>query len=205
MGQANHIVTGFDNDKFMLERISEKAKGLTNLSYYKANAISQDWGKDFDIVILAGNILLNIESEMDYKQAQELFIRKAAKSVKSNGYLYLDFDCYDRPEQTSSKRKEWVCFEGTDDLGTYGKYIVISGDYSKQTCIDKGYRRFEITPKDGEMFSIENTSIKYFPTLKQVDIWLDNSGWSTEQQYGNYEKDPISENTYRAIIWAKKR
>jgi SAM-dependent methyltransferase len=206
LAQAGHFVTGFDVDEYMLERIHNKAKCLNSLSYYKADAILQDWGKDFDIVILAGNILLNIESGLDYQQAQELFIRKAADCVKTEGYMYLDFDCYDRSEQISAIRHEWICFEGTDDLGTYGKYIVISGDYSEQTHIDKSYRRFEITPKNDEMFTLERTSIKHFPTLKQVKIWLDKAGWIIEQQYGSYEKIPICEATQgnRAIIYAKK-
>jgi len=60
----------------MLERILVKASGLSNISYYKADAILHDWSKDFDVVILAGNILLNIESKMPYEQAQELLLRK---------------------------------------------------------------------------------------------------------------------------------
>jgi len=82
--------------------------------------------------------------------------------------MYLDFDCHERPDQTSTKKREWVCFEGTDDLGTYGKYIVISGDYSNQTHINKSYRRYEIIPKDGEMFSFETKSIKHFPTFEEI-------------------------------------
>jgi SAM-dependent methyltransferase len=203
---AGHKVTGFDIDEYMLEKIAAKAKGLSNISFYKADAVLHDWGKDFDVVILAGNILLNIESELRYEQAQELFIKKAAASVKQNGYMYLDFDCYERPDQASNKKQEWVCFEGTDDLGTYGKYIVISGDYSNQTHIDKSYRRYEIIPKNGEMFSFETTSIKHFPTFKQVKMWLDNAGWEIIHLYGDYQKKPMDEKVIgnRAIIWAKK-
>lgn len=205
LARAGHRVTGFDFDDYMLEIIPAKASGLENLSFYKADAVEQDWGKDFDIVILAGNILLNIESEMAYEQAQELFIEKAAECVRQNGHLYLDFDCYDRPEQTAAEKTEWVCFEGTDDLGTYGKYIVISGEYSNQTHIDKSYRRYEMTPKEGDKFSIEYTSVKHFPTLKQVKKWLDKVGWEIENLYGDYAKNPVSETTKRAIVWAKKR
>jgi SAM-dependent methyltransferase len=206
LAQAGHRVTGFDFDEYMLEKIPDKANGLSNISFYKADAVMQDWGKDFDVVILAGNILLNIESEMPYEQAQELFIKKAAASVKQNGYMYLDFDCYERPEQTSAIKEEWVCFDGTDDLGTYGKYVVISGDYSNQTHIDRSYRRYEITPKDGETFLFETTSVKHFPTFNQVKKWLDNAGWKIEQLYGGYQKNPFDEKTIgnRAIIWAKK-
>ncbi|MFZ5351084.1 MAG: class I SAM-dependent methyltransferase [Bacillota bacterium] len=206
LAHAGHSVTGFDFDEYMLERIPHKAKGLTNLTYYKSDAVIQDWGKDFDVVVLAGNILLNIESEMDYRQAQELFIKKAANSVKTNGYLYLDFDCYDRSVQVSVKRNEWVCFEGTDDLDTYGKFIFISGDYNSQTHIDTSYRRFEIYPKYGEMFSFERTVVKHFPDLAQVKLWLEKAGWNIEYLYGGYERQLVDEKAIgnRAIIWARK-
>jgi SAM-dependent methyltransferase len=205
LAKAGHKVTGFDFDEFMLEKIPDKGKGLSNIYFYRADAVSEDWGKDFDIVILAGNILLNIESEMPYEQAQELFIKKAAESVKEKGYMYLDFDCYERPEQSSENKREWVCFEGTDDIGTYGKYIIITGDYSNNTHIDRSSRRYEITPKDSDMFSFETISTKHFPTFTQVKGWLDKYGWEILNLYGDYKKNPMSDKTKRAIIWAIKK
>jgi SAM-dependent methyltransferase len=204
---AGHRVVGFDKDEFMLERLKDKAKGLSLLSFYKADAILQDWGKDFDVVVLAGNLLLNIETDLPYRKAQELFLYKAAACVKQNGFMFLDFDCFDRPDQSSDERHEWVCFEGTDDLGTYGKYIVISGDYSSKTRIDKSFRRYEITPKKGEMFTYETTVIKHFPAFRQVKEWLDDTGWEILHLYGSYEKGPFNEKTIgnRAVVWAKKR
>jgi SAM-dependent methyltransferase len=204
LAKAGHKVTGFDFDEFMLEKMSTKAKGLSNISYYEADAISDDWGKEFDVVILAGNILLNIVSELPYDQAQELFIKKASECVKENGYLYLDFDCYERTNQSSDHKTEWVCFEGMDDLGTYGKYIVISGDYSNQTHTDRSFRRYEITPKDRDMFIEEFVSVKYFPPIDQVMGWLKKYGWEIVNLYGDYDKNPMSDSTKRAIVWAKK-
>jgi len=204
LAKAGHKVTGFDSDKFMLEKISARAKSLSNISFYQADAILEDWGNNFDVIILAGNILLNIESEMPYEQAQELFIKKASESVKQNGHMYLNFDCYERPEQSSENNEKWVCFEGIDDIGTYGKYIVISGDYSNETRIDKSSRRYEITPKGSETFTFETISIKHFPTFSQVKGWLDKYGWEIVNLYGDYGKNPMSTKTTRAIIWAKK-
>ena len=206
LAQAGHTVTGFDVDEYMLEKIPARAKELKNLSFYKSDAVKEDWGTGFDVVILAGNILLNIVADMDYAQAQELFIKKAANCVKQSGYMYLDFGCYDGPDQTGESRHEWVCFEGIDDLGTYGKYVVISGEYDSKTRIDKSYRRYEITPRDSKMFSEERTVIKHFPTFKQVESWLEKAGWKIESAYGGYNKAPINEkiNGNRAIIWARK-
>jgi len=64
LAKKGHIVTGIDMDKFMLDRIKAKAEGVNNLTWYKADAVKDDWGKSFDIVVLAGNILFNIVSDI---------------------------------------------------------------------------------------------------------------------------------------------
>lgn len=207
LAKAGHKVTGFDFDEFMLGKAISKGKGLHNLTYFKADAVYDDWGNNYDAVILAGNILLNIESDMNYQQSQQLFIEKAANSVRRGGYLYLDFDCYFRPDAIAPNiKQEWVCFEGTDSLGTFGKYIVINGDHNSKTHIGKGFRRYEITTENGEMFSVERTVIKHFPNLNQVKLWLERFGWEIESLYGGYEKQPVNEMAVgnRAVIWAKK-
>jgi SAM-dependent methyltransferase len=199
LAQAGHTVTGFDVDEFMLERIPQKASGSANLHCYKADALTADWGTGFDAVILSGNILVNIVTDGDYRGAQELFIQKAASCVRQGGHLYLDFDCVNWPDSTPDPDKEWVCFEGTDDLGTYGKYIVESGAYDSKTRMAKGTRRYEITPKDGEPFAVTQPSVKHFPTYRQVVSWLEKYGWEIDWQ------NPVREETYHAIFWARKR
>lgn len=196
---AGHSVTGFDIDEFMLERIPQKVNGLANLNCYKADAISDDWGYGFDVVILSGNVLVNIVTDGDYQQAQELFIQKAASSVKQGGHLYLDFDCVNWPDSSPEHDQEWVAFEGTDDLSTYGKYIVMGGEYSSKTRISKGRRRYEITPKESEKFTVIHSSVKHFPTYEQVSSWLEKYGWEIEWQ------NPVSAETFHAIFWAKKK
>lgn len=208
LAKMGHKVTGFDFDEFMLNKALLKGQGLNNLSFYKADAVYDDWGKEFDTVILAGNILLNIESDMDYQKSQQLFIQKAANCVKQGGYMYLDFDCFLREDKKKAEQEqEWVCFKGTDDLGTFGKFIVIGGEYDSQTCISKDNRRYEITPKNSEMYSIKRTVVKHFPHFDKVKSWLDEFGWEIEYLYGNYEKQSFNEKSSgnRAIIWAKKK
>ncbi|MEN6312831.1 MAG: GNAT family N-acetyltransferase [Clostridiaceae bacterium] len=207
LARAGHIVTGFDSDKAMLERCELKIKPLSNANCYYADAVTEDWGREFDVVVLAGNILLNIVSDMDYSQAQTLFIRKTTEALKNGGHLYLDFDCYDRPSMSSENKREWVCFKGMDDRGTYGKYIVVSGDYSVDTRIDRSSRRYEITPVNGNTEIFEVLSIKHFPTLLQVHTWLSDAGFVIEQEFGGYDRHPINESEIgnRAIIWARKR
>jgi len=216
LAKKGHLVTGFDVDEAALARIPNKARlrarfvetnflehkkadGLPNLNCFRADAISDDWGSGFDVVILSGNVLVNIITDGDYKQAQELFIQKAASCVKQGGYLYLDFTCANWPDFTCDKVEERVIFEGTDDRGTYGKFVAVSGDYSSETRIDKSTRRYEITPKGREMFTATKEVVKHFPTHQQVVSWLEKYGWEIEWH------NPIEKETFHAIIWAKKK
>ena len=198
LARKGHYVTGFDVDDAMLARIPLKAKGLSNFKYFKADALKDDWGNGFDVIVMSGTVLVNIVTDGDYKQAQELFIKKAASSVKQGGYLYLDFTCVNW-ETSSSKGEERVLFEGTDDLGTYGKFIMLGGTYDSQTRINRGQRRYEITPKNGEMFSVTKDVVKHFPTHEQVVSWLEKYGFEVEWH------NPIKEETFHAIIWARKK
>ncbi|MCL2772305.1 MAG: class I SAM-dependent methyltransferase [Oscillospiraceae bacterium] len=198
LAEAGHSVTGFDIDEYMLARIPHNTGCLTNFKYFKADALSDDWGNGFDVVVLAGNVLVNIITDDDYTRGQELFIKKAAACVKQSGHLYLDFDCVNWQDSSPEHDKEWIVFEGTDDLGTYGKYIVMSGEYSSKTRINKGERRYEITPNGGEMFAVVKPLVKHFPTYEQVISWLEKYGWEIEWQA------PVSEETFHAIIWARK-
>lgn len=53
---------------------------MTNIKFYKADALKSDWGKAYDVIFLAGNIMINIETDEDYKETQQLFIHKAANA-----------------------------------------------------------------------------------------------------------------------------
>ena len=204
LAKAGHTVTGFDADEDMLGRIPHKAADLSNISFSKADAIADDWGKNFDVVILAGNILINIVSDMNYKEAQKLFIKKAYNSLKLNGRLYLDFGCFAHPENFFENSEEKTVFEGTDSFGYSGKYIIFDGRYDEKTQTAAYKRKIELVSKIGEKIVQETTGIKHIPTLLQVKDWLNETGFKVINQFGDYKGNPISEETYNAIIWAEK-
>lgn len=206
LAETGHIVTGFDADKAMLEQCEMKIKPFSNASCYYADAITTDWGKDFDVVVFAGNVLVNIISDIDNSSAQVLFIKKAADALKHGGHLYFDFDCPNWPTRSAVETREWVIFEGTDDRGTYGKFILEGGDYSSETRIDSSGRRYEITPHGGTKEVFNTTIVKHFPTLKQVHGWLSDAGFTIEWEYRGYDRRPVDENEFgtHPIIWARK-
>lgn len=215
LANAGYEAAGIDIDEFMLEKLQKRIEreNIKNITWRKADALIESWGKDFDVVVLAGNIFINIITQGDYAKAQELFIKKAAECVKPGGYMYLDFDCSvyfnndDEKDLSEAERdfKEWIIFEGTDDLGTYGKFIMMCDKYIDGKLM--GRRRYEITPKNGETFNYINYfTAKHFPDFKQTKEWLDKYGWQVKSIYGNRKKDAFDENISgnRAVIWAKR-
>ena len=203
LAKSGHNVTGFDFDKFMLEKCQSKAKNMQNCTCYLADAVTEDWGNGFDIVVLAGNILLNIETKMDYMQSQKLFIEKVFDCIHQGGYLYLDIDNTDAL-QSYSDSSERVIFEGIDDLGTNGQYSICDGSYDNQTQIASFRRKTVIISKNGDKQVFEQSSSKHFPKLHQVKSWLADVGFEITKAFGDYNGNPLTDESRRIIIWAKK-
>lgn len=201
---AGHDAKGFDMDEERLGYIKEKAKGLKNIQYCCMDAVSGEWESGYDVVVLAGNLLHNIEANMPYDKAQQFFIQKAASSLKVGGYIFLDFGMFAYPEKIFSKDNGRVIFEGTDSSGVYGKHMVIGDGYDVSTQMAYGRRLTELDMPNGQHEIIHETWEKHIPTLEQVHKWLTESGFKVVNEFGDYNRNPINENTYRAIIWAEK-
>ncbi|MHB1150958.1 MAG: GNAT family N-acetyltransferase [Eubacteriales bacterium] len=204
IAKAGHYAVGLDINNEMIAMIPDKAKEIDNLRFYKADAVKADWGHDFDVAVLAGNILINIVSDMDYREAQRLFIKKAMECLKNEGYLFLDFNLFLHPEKFFGVPLERIIFEGTDDRGVYGKYTVLGGTYDSVTQICDGKNRTELSLPDSTQKIIYGVSRKHIPTLADIHNWLVESCFEIVKEYGDYNKNPVSDNTGRAIIWARK-
>lgn len=208
LAKAGHNVTGFDSDEYMLLRCYRRMKGLPNIRCYQADAVKSDWGGGFDVIVMAGNLLINIESDLEYAEAQSLFIRKAAAALRQGGYFYLDFDLHSDPASVFGKLRESSYFVGTDELGTTGKTVSYGSVYDPVTRICTGTGHLELTANNGETFVYPERWYKHIPTKEQVFTWLDESGFSIRRTYHNYTEKPVSEpidsSTYRMTILAEK-
>jgi SAM-dependent methyltransferase len=204
IAKAGHQIHGFDLDEYMMSRIPDKAKGLNNLTYGYMDALHSDWGNAYDAVILAGNILLNLESDIPNSEAQQILIQKAADCLKVNGHVFMDFGLFAHPDKVFSKDNGRVIFEGTDSNGISGKYIVIGDSYNAVTQLAAGRRRIELIMPDGHQEVLHQNWQKHIPTLVQVHKWLEKAGLAVELEYGSYDRQPITESTSRSIIYARK-
>jgi len=208
LAKAGHTVSGFDADACMLAKIPAKAAGLDNIQWRAADAVYDEWGAGFDVVVLAGNILFNIVSDMNYQKAQELLIQKAASVLVPGGYIYIDYQpggySLTHPEEAVEGSGDWIVWEGYASDETFGRMTLLAGKYDKDTRIDTFTRRFELTLKNGEAITQDIPCLKHVATLEQIHGWLASAGFVIEQEYGDYNRNPIGDSTHRAIVYARK-
>ena len=95
-------------------------------------------------------------------------------------------------------------FYGTDEWGTYGRYIVGQYEYDAGTRICQGERIWELQPKDGEGFTVRKTSVKHFPSWADVQAWLAEAGFETEQLFVDYKPAEQGKDGCRITLWARK-
>jgi len=209
LAKAGHTAVGIDADTFMLDKIQAKATGLENITWHKADAVHDDWGSGFDVVVLSGNILYNIVSAMDYKKSQELFIKKAASALVPGGYIFISYNPgghnLTQPEPSKVHDGNWVVWEGTDNDGNYGKMTLIGGSYDAETRLNKFGRRFDLTLAGGEQVCQEIDCVKHAATLSHLHSWLHDSGFTIELECENFDRKPIDDSSCNLIIYACKK
>lgn len=204
LAKSGHNVVGLDFDEFMLKKIDAKLEGRENVEWRKSDIIKDEWEIGFDVVLLAANILFNIISDMEYEKAQELLIEKSAKSLLPGGHLFIDYGYTIYPEKWYDNPEPNLVWEGTDSHGNIGKMILLDSKFDKTNSTCTFVRRYEITSENGDSIVRNIPTQKHFATLIQIQEWLSNYGFVIEGEWGDYERNPISENTNRAIIWARK-
>ena len=208
LAKAGHTVFGLDADPFMLSKIPAKAEGLKNIEWRVADAVDEDWGSGYDVVILAGNILFNIVSDMDYAESQELLIQKAAAALTPGGYIFIDYrpggHRLTRPEIIPASSGDWVVWKGADSDGNCGEMILLAGEYDEVTRLDRFTRRFELKLKNGESIRQDIPCVKHFAPLGQIHEWLENAGFVIEQEVEDYDGSPVGDDSTSVVIYAGK-
>lgn len=204
LAQKGHTVVGLDMDESMLRKIPSKAKGAGNIAWKTANVITDEWGTGYDVVVIAGNLLMNIVSEENPVHAQKLLIEKAKHALKPGGMLYIDYNHTYFPEPWYVYLGERIIWQGTDSLGTSGRMLLCNSTYDTESGYIRATRRYELETVTGEKICKEIPSTKHYVPLEQLHTWLTEAGFRIEQEYGDYLGNPISEATGRAILCAKQ-
>jgi SAM-dependent methyltransferase len=202
--RRGYRVTGIDVNNYMLSRLFAKSEGTGGFAVIQGDAVEADWGSGYDLVILAGDILLNIQSSRKAWEAESLFVHKAYAALKPGGHLFMDNCGFIRPEHAFNRPGVSVIFSGADRAGVYGRYMLVDAVYDIQTQSVSGIRRWELTAPGGETFFKEEPYRKPIPSIKQMEEWLRQAGFVIEHRFGDYSRNPVGEDTCRAIYWARK-
>ncbi|MDR0897385.1 MAG: class I SAM-dependent methyltransferase [Oscillospiraceae bacterium] len=207
LAEAGHAVTGFDLNEAALLRCCAKGKALKNLTLYRADALAEGWGEGFDVVVLAGNLLMNIEGAADDAQAQRLFLRRAAQALRTGGHLYVDLDVHQEPNAFAGDTQTSSYFTGADDLGTTGRTVSYGTSADPVQRLWMGTGHLELTLANGQSLMIPDNWCKYIPTMQQILDWLAEAGFSMVRSYRDYTDAPVdveAEACFRATLWAVK-
>lgn len=202
LAKAGHTVVGLDMDEAMLGKIPAKAEGVDNIIWQTADAVTDEWGTGYDVVVIAGNFLMNIVSEEGPERAQQILLEKAKPALKPGGMLYIDYNHTFYPKQWYVHPGERVIWEGTDSAGTAGRMLLCDSTYDAATGLIRSTRRYELQMATGEKIRKEQPSVKHYVSLEQIHTWLSEEGFRIEKEYGDYAGNPIGEATGRAIICA---
>ncbi len=202
LAKAGHTVVGLDFDEAMLAKIPAKAECLDNITWRIGDAIADDWGTGYDVVVIAGNFLMNIVSEEGPERAQKVLLAKAKSVLKPGGMLYIDYNHTFYPEQWYVHPGERVIWEGTDGHGTSGRMLLCDSIYDAATGLISFTRCYELETASGEKIRKETPSVKHYVSSEQIHTWLAEEGFRIEKEYGDYAGNPIGETTGRAIICA---
>ena len=204
LAQAGHDVTGMDVSGAMLYFAVRRARSLPGLHLRKADALTEPWGSNYDAVILSANLMLNLITDWDYKQAQKQLIQRSAAALRPGGKLIIDFDCPSTLAAYGAGAPEKLVFEGPDDHGSTGRYFVCNVSCDEKTRMVRSRRRAELTPAQGVPFQMTTEQTKHFPTLAEVCTWLYREGFSVDALYGGHHGEPFDRQHRRAVIAARK-
>lgn len=202
-----HHIVGLDQAKGMLDRARSKIKQApeevkSRIKLIEADVTSEEWPRDFDLVILGGNCFY----ELATPEEQERCITFAAASLKSGGHVYVDND-HMEGELDSSWQRSGVsnafptgrCSDGTD---IESRWEAIWWDATNRLV--RFRRCTKVTLPDGNIIQKEYIQQKHPVSVVEVQTWLESQGFIIERLYGDRAGNPYLETSDRAIFWAVK-
>ncbi|MBA7702108.1 hypothetical protein ES703_110865 [subsurface metagenome] len=208
LADDGHSLVGLDQARGMLDRAHEKITQLSDevrcrITLDEVDVTTDEWPKDFDLVILGGNCLY----ELATPEEQERCITCAATSLKSGGYVYLDNDhmegtLHESWQQLDIDEKAFPT--GTCEDGTYIQTERERIWFDIIRRLVRYRRRTIITFPDGNIKTEEYLAQCHPPSKVEMQTWLEKHGFVLEQMYGDRLGNPYEETSPRAIFWAKK-
>ncbi|QOR34954.1 class I SAM-dependent methyltransferase [Clostridium sp. 'deep sea'] len=200
-----HVVTGLDKAKGMLDWFKLKIVKLNindKVELICQDVIQEQWPVGFDLVLLACNCFYELATPVE----QESCIKKAAKSLKAGGYLYVDND-----HMEGDLAKNWqdtgithrsICGTAQDGSIIESTRKLISFNVKKRIC--KFERYCKVVKPNKEVIECSYIQQKHPVSTAEVQGWLLKNGFRIINHYGNYNCEPYQHKLPRSIFWAVK-
>jgi SAM-dependent methyltransferase len=202
-----HQLTGMDQAAAMLGRARMKASGLPaevqeRVTLFAADVVNSDWPRGYELVILGGNCLY----ELAAPEEQARVMANAAASLKKGGWIYVDNDHMEgelepswRESGVQSAYPQGVCADGT----------VLESDWETvwndaPNRLARFKRRMKISYPDGREETLEFIQQKHPVSKGEVQDWLKENRFTILQVFGDWDGRQYSDESGRAIFWARK-
>lgn len=200
-----HTLVGMDQSHGMLLQAQSKISQLSDGTQVRIKIIKADvttciWPSGFDLVILGGNCFYELATAKE----QEGCIAKAACSLKSGGYLYLDNN-HMEGELDKSWQDKGVVRKTLSGLCSDGTHIECTMETiwcDVPSRLVRFLRKAIIKYPDGQIIIRESIQQKHPVSVEEMKTWLENHGFSIKQILGDRGGSPFTSSSNRAIFWA---
>ena len=202
LSNAGHIITGFDSSPAMLERAEQKIGHESKLELVLKNAVDDEWGTGYDLVILGANCFY----ELAVPEEQEMMIRKAANCLKPKGYLFIDSNfmegVLDEGWKQKGLRRKSLCGIAEDGSDVVTEMEIVDFDEKSKTTVFRRY--ITVTGKDGQMMTKEFIQQKHPVSNTELESWLEMYGLKVIEHFGDRSGKPFTKESNRTIFWVQK-
>jgi SAM-dependent methyltransferase len=208
LAEAGHEVVGLDLSEQFIKILGDRVESLPKqirgrVSFRKADVVAVEWPRGFDVVVLGANCFFELATPKE----QEYCIRAAAESLGQRGHVYIDNDHVEKglpPEWLESGIKDafptGVCSDGTHVQGTIETIW-----HDVQERLVRFRRTTTITMPDGSVQIKEWIQQKHPSSKQEICKWLENAGFEVENLWGDQHRSPFSDESNRAVFWARKQ
>lgn len=209
LAAEGYEVVGIDSSAGMLKRLREKLRRLPGstqerIDIIKSDLTVSDWPKGFDAVLLAGNCLYELA---DVSEQQDV-VRKAADSLKPQGFLFVDNDNMEGELAESWCRigleaesfPSGLCRDGTQLQG-----------YTRTTWVDRerriwrAQRRLEVIYPNGRKeerrWHVQNHPV----SANEISNWLQANAMKILRIFGGTKDGKkFQKGSKRVTFWTQK-
>jgi SAM-dependent methyltransferase len=208
--EDGHRVHGLDCDDAMIARTRVKlsdhgAHVAQRARITRMDAVDEDWPSGFDLVILGANCFYQLGSADE----QEAMIRRAARSLRPGGRLYIENDNMEGPLDDSwcrldDKPRPWKFPDGVCEDGTRVGSLIQVIHFDKPRRLWHARRRTLLERPDGTRQASDWYTVQTHPA-SAVDIqqWLGQYGFEILGRFRSTDRAIYRPGCARAIFWAQ--